>query len=1242
MRWTQLRRWAFAAGILFYAATLSAQGFTFNCTKDTTIGGCSPNPCFTLRTVIPDLHGLTGDYTVNGVGTSGSCFPVYSSPEIVGTPTALTIDDRYSAIIPIGFAFPFYGNIYNDLIVSTNGVVCFQTSLDNDPAHWQILQSGNPVNLPSTFYDPALIMGPYHDLNPNVAQPSQRIDYITVGAAPYRKWILNFYRVPLFGPACVGLIENTHQIVLYESTGVIEVLIYSKQACTGWNQGRAMVGIQNFNRDRAVMAPGRAASDPPWGTPGMNEAWRFVPNEGPSLFRRVELYNATGITLLATGTTTNLGNGNLEAAFPNICPPSGATTTYIVKSFYSKIDNPLEEVMGVDTIRITKGPPTDLNATATTSPSACGPPSGSITVTVPSGTAPYTYIVDGGAPSTGGSPRTFNNMAPGPHTIVVTDASGVCNSTINVTVAQDNNLQANLAPTGTSCPGVNNGTLTATPTNGIGPYTFTLSPLALVQIGATANYTNLPAGSYTLTIADASGCSSPGLPVVITQGAGLQGNINQTATSCAGGSDGSVTVNPTNGTGPYQFILDGGAATQIGNTATFNGLPAGAHTVMIVDANGCASSPALSINVGAGPPLTSNVFTTATSCAGANNGTATFTPIGGTGPYTFVLDGGAATQTGATTTTFTNLSPGGHTVTITDAGGCASNIIPISITSGAQLTTSVNHTDVLCFGGSTGTITVTAPAGPGPFEYSLDGTNWQASNVFNGLPAATYTVYFRDIPTGCQGQLTRTVAQPAALAATSAGVPVVCNGQSNGTITITTTGGAVPYQYSINGGTSWQASNVFNVPAGAYTVTIRDANNCTTTQSLNITEPDVLTATTAQTNATCNGGNDGRITVTASGGNSNFTYSIDATSFQASNVFNVAPGTYTVTIKDNLGCTFTVPNVVVNLTDDLTYTAPPAATICEGSSTQLQVVSNALQYSWAPATGLSSPSVANPIASPTTTTNYIVTVTYGRCSADIPVTINVNAAPVPNAGADGFICYGQTYQLQASGGVNYKWTPPLYLSDPNIPNPIVTPDRTTTYSLSVTDANGCPSLISDDVTVDVTPPIKVTTFPFDTVTYEGDQFQMLATSVATDYIWTPTTGLSNPAIPNPVVTAGAVGDMIIYKVTASTQAGCKGEGFVRLRVYKGPELYTPTAFTPNGDGKNDKFYPFPVGISEIKYFKVFNRWGQLLFSTTRVNDGWDGRSGGVEQASGVYVWRAEAVTEDNKVISKQGTVVLIR
>ena len=178
--------------------------------------------------------------------------------------------------------------------------------------------------------------------------------------------------------------------------------------------------------------------------------------------------------------------------------------------------------------------------------------------------------------------------------------------------------------------------------------------------------------------------------------------------------------------------------------------------------------------------------------------------------------------------------------------------------------------------------------------------------------------------------------------------------------------------------------------------------------------------------------------------------------------------------------------------------------------------------------------------------------------------------------------------------------------------------------------------------IDVTQPIHVTTFPYDTIGYPGDQFQLSAVAGATTFTWSPSVGLDNPNIPDPIVTIGDIGGDVMYRVTASTAAGCKGEGYIRVRVYSGPDLYVPTGFTPNGDGLNDTFFAFPVGMKKLLYFRVFNRWGQMVFSTSTLNDGWDGKFGGKNQPSGGYVWMVQGLTKDDRMITKKGTIFLIR
>jgi gliding motility-associated-like protein len=1044
--------------------------------------------CSTLVFQVPHIKS-TSDYVLSSIPFN----PLPWTTPFGTQDLSLYCDDIYSTKFSMQFPFCFYDSVFSKVVIGSNGILTFDTtnaSCDNSwPIGPTIFNTGGGAQCSSfeTYYPKAAIMIAYSDLDPRPKDPSascpdanasgagRKIEWRVEGNAPCRKFVVSYFNVGTYSqPNTTPL--NTLQAILYESTGIIEYYFLNRTTNSSTNGGKAIMGIQNWTRDKATAHPQRNASV--WSPGATNEGWRFTPSGPGSRYVISELLDMSA-NVVATGDTITTTPGLLDIRFLNFCTPPG-TNQFVVRTTFSACDNPFIQLISLDTITINRS--NSLNATAVTTNASCGPPDGTIEITVPAGvgTPPYTYILDGGVPVVWPtSPYTFFGVAAGPHTVVVTDASAGCTSTINVTVIQNTVITANAVPTATSCSGANNG---------------------------------------------------------------------------------QILVTPNGGTAPYTFLLNPGAIIQTGNTALFTGLAAGTYTVMVNDAGSCFLSSPISVTVVAGPILTT-------------------------------------------------------TVTVTDA---------------------------LCNGGATGIITVTQPViGNPPYQYSLDGIIWQASNIFNGLVAGNYTVYYRE-SLGCQGSQPVTVSEPAGMTSSAATVAAVCNGDINGIITITAGGGIIPYQYSIDAGVNWQASNVFTVAAGTYTIIIRDANNCTKTQIATVTEPAVLTAASVNGNASCDGGNDGVITVNAAGGNSGYTYSIDGVNFQPSNIFNVAPGTYTITVKDNLGCSTTF-NTIVGLTNNLTFTPQTDPTICESNSTQLQLTSNATIYAWTPATGLSNTTISNPVANPMVTTQYTVTATLGRCSANDIVIVNVNAAPIPDAGPAGFICYGQTYQLQGSGGVQYTWTPSTNLSSTTMSNPVSTPVKTITYTLTqVIDAIGCRSLTTDQVTVDVTPPIKVKTYPYDTIGYPGDQFQLNATSAATFYSWSPATGLSNPNIANPVLTVGPLGSDVLYQVIASTAAGCRGEGYVNLKVYKGPELYVPTAFTPNGDGLNDLFYPFPVGIRSINYFKVFNRWGQLLFSSTTLYKGWDGKLQGVEQPTGVFVFMAQGVDKNGKLLTRRGTVTLIR
>ncbi|MBL0356235.1 MAG: hypothetical protein IPP72_04805 [Chitinophagaceae bacterium] len=345
-------------------AQIPASAFSFSCIKTDTVVGCGQT-CVTLSTKIPNIRALTGTYTVNRISAPEGCFRQYVSPAAPGTALGASNDDIYSSVINLPFNFPFYGAGYNSVVISTNGYISFDETKASAFSHYGMFSSGFglvtyatggaiPADLPNVLYDKALIMVPYHDIDIFAStSPGKQVKYELIGTAPHRRWVLSYYKIPLFLTSCNNLIENTSQLVLYEGTGIVEVFINSNQSCTGWNEGRSMIGMQDYDRANGIMAPGRAASDAPWGTVDMNEAWRFTPAEGATLFKRVELYDAGG-QLVSTGSILDAGNGNYNATFNNVCIDSAGS--YIVKSVYKNINNPLTEVYGTDTLNILKRP----------------------------------------------------------------------------------------------------------------------------------------------------------------------------------------------------------------------------------------------------------------------------------------------------------------------------------------------------------------------------------------------------------------------------------------------------------------------------------------------------------------------------------------------------------------------------------------------------------------------------------------------------------------------------------------------------------------------------------------------------------------------------------------------------------------------------------------------------------------------------------------------------------------------
>lgn len=350
--------------------------------------------------------------------------------------------------------------------------------------------------------------------------------------------------------------------------------------------------------------------------------------------------------------------------------------------------------------------------------------------------------------------------------------------------------------------------------------------------------------------------------------------------------------------------------------------------------------------------------------------------------------------------------------------------------------------------------------------------------------------------------------------------------------------------------------------------------------------------------------------------------------------------TYFVDLDDN-GC-LNKDSVKVRVTDHVNLQAMNDTTICRGDVIQLRITSDGFQYSWTPASQLVNPNMANPDAVTNFTTTYQVTAWIGGCSATDQVIVKTVPYPIAFAGKDTLICYNTSAQLNGfTDGSTVKWTPAASLNNPNILNPVVKPIRTTAYIFSAYDTKGCPKPAYDTVVINVLPAI-VAFAGRDTSVVIDQPLQLNATG-GIGYDWSPATGLSATNISNPVAIFSASTEELTYQVLVYNEAGCSASDLITVKIFAGlPSVYVPTAFTPNGDGKNDLLKPIAAGIQRIEYFNIYNRWGQLVFSSGLNTQGWDGIIGGQPQGSNVFLWIVKAVDYKGKSYFNKGTVTLIR
>lgn len=359
-------------------------------------------------------------------------------------------------------------------------------------------------------------------------------------------------------------------------------------------------------------------------------------------------------------------------------------------------------------------------------------------------------------------------------------------------------------------------------------------------------------------------------------------------------------------------------------------------------------------------------------------------------------------------------------------------------------------------------------------------------------------------------------------------------------------------------------------------------------------------------------------------------------------VFPVTTTQYFVELETD-GCRNT-SSVLVRVVDHVSLQVMPDTLICRGDTIRLRIESDGLQYAWTPANQVLNPAVKNPSVITHDPTPYQVLAIIGGCSTT--GTIDVDTAPYPlaDAGDDTTICFKSSAFLHGiTNGNSWSWSPQATLVSSASLNTLANPVAPLTpYIFTAFDSRtGCPKPSRDTMYVTMLPKI-IPSAGRDTVVIINQPLQLNA-SGGEEYVWSPGTFLSNPNIHNPVANFSEPSAGLRYKVTVYNVAGCSDTAGISITVFETmPTVFVPTAFTPNNDGLNDVLRPIAVGMKQIDNFSIFNRWGDLVFSTTINGHGWDGRIAGQNQGTNTYVWLVKAVDYLGKPYFQKGTVTLIR
>ena len=674
-----------------------------------------------------------------------------------------------------------------------------------------------------------------------------------------------------------------------------------------------------------------------------------------------------------------------------------------------------------------------------------GGDNGTATVDVMGGTGTYDYEW---MPS-GQTTAIATGLTAGTQTVVVTDDND-CEISLSIDVNEPDafDIQDNLS--NVNCNTGTDGAIDITVSGGTNNFSFSWDNGEITE-----DLNGVVAGTYTVVVTDDNNCSSTAT-YTITEPAPLSFNNAISDANCYGGSDGTIDITPAGGSGMYSYLWDNGETTE-----DLTDLSEGFYTLTLTDGNMCTFEMELYVGQPI-EPVTTNIPAADIICFGAADGVATVNVSGGTGPYTYEWSDGQTTQTA------TGLTANTYQVTVTDAGDCTYEDM-IVIDQQAQISTTLSTTGALCNNGSEGTATVDDILYGGTStnisDFNITWSNGQTgTEAINLVGGNTYTVTVTD-QLNCIGTASVTIDNPPAMSAfITDRVDVVCNGDQTGLATVAGNGGTAPYNYLwSNNANSQTNETATNLGIGIYNVTITDINNCTSTTSVEILEPNRLLVDVEGIDILCKGEPQGTASSFVNGGTPPYFYEwSDGTTTQTNE--SIYAGIYEITITDGNDCTvinqieITEPEEYLSVEEDHTHLS------CWESGDgfiDIDPVGGTAPYTYS----LDGITFGGADKIPGLDAgDYLVYVQDANgCIERLPDTVNIYQ-PLPievNTYPDQTILFGELGYLNSevinnTGALDYFWSPADSLTCIDCPNPTaIGLQYQTSYTLTVIDENGC-------------------------------------------------------------------------------------------------------------------------------------------------------------------------------------------